>query len=127
VRHYRRSSPPALTAAQRFAGDPDLRGWAKAAKPAVWADEPASPAAGDRLEFPWIIGPDRPNPHDPYGGGLPLRPVELVATIGDVSRHIMVADERKTNASEIHRPPEGRRGRTWTGWRERHAGRPTWV
>jgi hypothetical protein len=65
----------------------------KPAKQASWADEPAWPEDAGRLELQWVIGPDRPNPRDPYGGGLPLRPVELIVTIGRVSRHLTLEPE----------------------------------
>lgn len=62
---------------------------AKPVKELAWADEPAWPEAGELVKLAWVIGPDRKNPH----GDLPLHPVELVAKIGAVERHIPLKPE----------------------------------
>ena len=68
---------------------------ASAAAAAPWSDTPAWPKAGDAVELIRIIGADQKNPKDPYGDGfgLPLRPVELVARMGSVTRHIALPPE----------------------------------
>ena len=68
---------------------------AGAAAAAPWSDTPAWPKTGDSIELMWVIGADQKNPKDPYGDGfgLPLRPVELVARMGGVTRRITLEPE----------------------------------
>jgi len=62
-----------------------------------WRDTPAwSDASKDkRIRLLWDIGPDRKNPHDPYGDGfgLPLHPVDVVLELGGVTRRIKLPPE----------------------------------
>ncbi len=57
--------------------------------------EPAWPKDGKVVELSWVVGPDQKNPKDPYGDGfgLPLRPVDLVARIGGVTRTLTLKPE----------------------------------
>jgi hypothetical protein len=59
-----------------------------------FSDTPAWTETG-RVLLLWDVGPDRKNPKDPYGDGfgLPLRPVELVAQLGKVTRRIKLPPE----------------------------------
>jgi len=59
-----------------------------------FSDTPAWTETG-RILLLWDVGPDRKNPKDPYGDGfgLPLRPVELVAQLGKVTRRIKLPPE----------------------------------
>ncbi len=58
-------------------------------------DTPAWPKDGKIVELTWVVGVDQKNPKDPYGDGfgLPLRPVDLVARVGGVSRTITLPPE----------------------------------
>ena len=60
-----------------------------------FSDTPAWTEEIGRILLLWDVGPDRKNPKDPYGDGfgLPLRPVDLVAQLGKVTRRIKLSPE----------------------------------